>query len=602
MDRNTRILILEDNPADVELYLQALNDSGLKTEIRVVAHKIEFILGLERYDPDLVLVNFALPDYDGITAIRDTKAFRSFLPVIIITDSIGEETAVKCLKVGAADYILKSSLVRLGSAVRSALENKVARLEKLVAFGKLKESEHRYRTLFNSNLAGVFHASVEGRLLSCNPAFIGIFGYESCDNIQKKKTFDLFGYSAREATELIEKLNQGRSLYTELQVSDRQGKARWLLLSCTMVSENRTILGTVIDITERRLSEEKFRKLFHSIPDAISLTDIADGTILEVNDSFCRITGWDREALIGRRSEDLKLWSSPRDEFVSQLKQKGRVTDFVGKIRTRKGTRLTMMVSAETLELNQHMCILTVARDITRQIRIDRELKQNRKQLHDLSARLLRSQEDERRRISRELHDELGQALTVMELNFNQLEKTVSRHLKQIDRDRLHDTIKLIDHLEQQVRELSLELRPLMLDELGLVPTINWYVDRFRNRTGINVSTTVAEIDENVPDSMATAVFRILQESLTNILRHARADTVGIDLQNGDGLLTLTITDNGCGFNVAEVLNNPEPVQKVGLVGIRERAELLSGSFKIQSRPGSGTRLTVKIPCENYHE
>ncbi len=219
------------------------------------------------------------------------------------------------------------------------------------------------------------------------------------------------------------------------------------------------------------------------------------------------------------------------------------------------------------------------------------EVADARGQLKDLSARLLQAQETERRALARELHDEVGQSLSAVLVELRNL--SVGQAFHSDEQSRRHvETIKgLVENAVRVVRNMSLLLRPSMLDDLGLIPALKWQARESSKRTSMDV-TVMAELDsDNLPDDYKTCVYRVVQEALHNCERHAQASTVRIKVQQEYGRLILTIQDDGLGFEAHQI-------KGLGLLGIQERAARLGGVCTIQSKPGSGTTLSLKLPFQ----
>jgi len=223
---------------------------------------------------------------------------------------------------------------------------------------------------------------------------------------------------------------------------------------------------------------------------------------------------------------------------------------------------------------------------------------EQREQLRALAGKLTEVQETERKQLARELHDELGQMLTAISLNLEATRRALGTDPPQGALERLDETALLVDQLLGQVRELSLNLRPPMLDDLGLVSTLRWYVQRYVERSGIRVELNVAVYGERLAPDIETTLYRVLQEALTNIARHAEASSVLVRLGSSGTAVTAYVEDDGCGFDVAAVMEQSVGQRHAGLLGMRERVTLLGGSFAIQSEVGDGTQLSFVIPCE----
>jgi len=223
------------------------------------------------------------------------------------------------------------------------------------------------------------------------------------------------------------------------------------------------------------------------------------------------------------------------------------------------------------------------------------ELEKSSAQLSSLSARLQAMREEERQRLSRELHDQLGGALTGLKIDISQ----VYRHSSDNDlQTKLKDLLATIDGIIQIVRQLAMELRPAILDDFGLSAAIEWQLQEFEKRSGIHSRYTPEEIQVELDKEAATAVFRILQEALTNVVRHAQASEVNVQLRHQSNYLILQVHDNGRGISPGDLIN----LKSLGLVGMRERVRLFSGDLDIQGTPGEGTTVLVRIPLQSYKE
>jgi two-component system sensor histidine kinase UhpB len=209
------------------------------------------------------------------------------------------------------------------------------------------------------------------------------------------------------------------------------------------------------------------------------------------------------------------------------------------------------------------------------------------------ASQIINAQEEERKRIARELHDETSQVLTSLLISLAVLEKTLTT---QEARDRIADTRALAHRTLRAIRSLSIDLRPSALDDLGLLPALRWYVKEYSQKCGIEVEFHASGFEERLPAEMETALYRIVQEALTNTARHGNAHKVSIILKEDEDAIFASITDDGCGFDVDAVLHSPIQERRLGLAGMNERAILLDGTLAIHSTPGHGTTVGVRIP------
>jgi len=218
----------------------------------------------------------------------------------------------------------------------------------------------------------------------------------------------------------------------------------------------------------------------------------------------------------------------------------------------------------------------------------------SRERLRNLSRRLQSVVEEERMRISREIHDELGQVLTGVKLDLLLLRRMLaSRGLAELSAKVLENE-QAISSIVLTVRKIATELRPGILDELGVAAAIEWMAKDFQKRTGVGCNVRIKGVDKISDIALTTAIFRIVQESLTNIMRHAGASQANVNLERKDGTLILEVTDNGSGIKEGRIMDS----KSLGLIGIRERVLLLGGEAAISGKPGGGTRVRVTLPVE----
>jgi signal transduction histidine kinase len=235
--------------------------------------------------------------------------------------------------------------------------------------------------------------------------------------------------------------------------------------------------------------------------------------------------------------------------------------------------------------------ILSLIQDVTERKRTEEKLSESYEQIRSLSEHLTSIREEERKYIAREIHDELGQYLTVLKMDVGVLQKKLPNTDDAIQR-KLKGLSENIDKVVHFVRRIASELRPTILDELGLGAAIAWHLEEFEKRSGIKAHFTEQEEELEFPEPVKTNLFRIVQESLTNVARHSKATDVKIDLARSNGHLTLTIADNGIGL----ALDTPIQKKTMGILGMKERTAIIGGTYDIQSTPGKGTLITVTVP------
>jgi PAS domain S-box-containing protein len=266
----------------------------------------------------------------------------------------------------------------------------------------------------------------------------------------------------------------------------------------------------------------------------------------------------------------------------------------------RVGSKIVGVVTAAAAEPNhfteENLKLLLVVADrvapAIEQAHLVEKVNAGSERLKALSARLVTAQEEERRRISFELHDELGQVLTAVKINL----QSVERRLDPQARSDLAEAVASVDHAMERVRDLALDLRPCVLDDLGLPAALRWYTHRFARDTGIEVHVS-GDATPRLEAAVETACFRVAQEALTNVMRHGQARHIWVDLDDSDGVTALQIRDDGVGFDVDAAHARAVGGLSLGLTGMEERVLALGGEFDVQSVPGQGTWLSARFPA-----
>lgn len=339
-----------------------------------------------------------------------------------------------------------------------------------------------------------------------------------------------------------------------------------------------------------RESERRYRELFENSRDAIYVHDL-NGFYVSVNRAAEELSGFARAEILGKHYSDFLSPAHVKDadeNFAVKLEVPIETT-YEAEVLCKDGTRKPVEVNSRLITSDGHVIgIQGTARDIT-------DRKRAEEALQTYSHRLIQAQEAERQNVARELHDEIGQILTAVRIS---LESVIKSGETQACLPRINESMEVIDEALVKVRELSLELRPSLLDDLGLAAALRWYVDRYTQRTGI-VTKVIGEPEGGrISHEIETACFRITQEALTNVARHSHASTASVCLKRKDGLLHLTIKDNGIGFNARLLFRGSSSVHGLGLRGMQERALAVRGAVEIDSVRGKGTRVTLRVPLE----
>ncbi len=353
-------------------------------------------------------------------------------------------------------------------------------------------------------------------------------------------------------------------------------------------------LAVVRDISGRkraekalRESEERYRELFENAKDAIYIHDLS-GRYVSMNDAAEKLSGYPRDEIIGKHFSN---FVSPKDlkQVRRNLCKKLDIeveTAYEIELVTKDRRRVPVeVVSRLIYENGKPIGVQGTARDIS-----DRKRAQEVLQMY--SRRLMEAQEAERQSLARELHDEIGQVLTAVRINLQSIQRSGGADLSQLE-----ESVAIVDEALGRVRELSIDLRPSLLDDLGLSAALRWYVDRYAQRTGI-----IAEVLDGfqdggrLPRELETACFRIAQAALTNVARHAQASSVSVQLERSREKMLLTVIDDGVGFDLDKLRKNAQAASALGLLGMEERALAVGGYIKIDSGLGRGTRVRAAFP------
>ena len=345
------------------------------------------------------------------------------------------------------------------------------------------------------------------------------------------------------------------------------------------------------------MANDEWDRTFNDINDAIIVHD-CDFTIVRANKAaeeirkthfFEQITMKCREQFMGGQGSLRRFSALPPPELSNP---------FTMEMFDAERNQYWEILTIPRLDNKNRMAgVIQIIRDVTERKSAEEAIRRNEEQLRNLTAYIQKVSEIERTNIAREIHDELGQALTVLKIDLSWIRKRLLQD--QIPMmEKIDAMSKIIDRTIMTVKKISTDLRPGLLDDLGLSAAIEWQSEEFEKRTGIACRIKIEPKEITFDKDRNTALFRILQETLTNIARHAEATEVDVSLQKKDGLIELRVQDNGRGITEEE-LANP---RSFGLMGLRERAILFGGNAVIQGVPGRGTTVTVKIPAENVRE
>jgi len=472
MKQKLFVLIIEDSQEDAELVVNYLKKEGYDISYQRVDTANGMKKALENRKWDLILSDYAMPEFDVPSALAIFHESGDDIPFIVISGAIGEEKAVEMIKAGAHDYLMKDNMTRFASVIERELREARIRRDLVQAIAELKTSEEKYRSYLKNAPDGVFIADENGKYIEANHAATRITGF-----------------------------------------------------------------------TEKELLN-------------MSISDLLPPDYLE----------W---GLTHFNSLKTKGFSNGEGIFVHK-----------------DGSRRWWSVDAVILTPTR---FLGFTKDITERKKYELEVRKAKEQFELLNQHLIDAREEERAFISLEIHDELGQSLTALKLDLNWVRGNI--HDKSNSVEKLNRMIEMTNDIIKKVQRISSELRPGLLDDLGLASTIEWYCDEFEERTGIKCNLDIEDVSVGDP-KINLALFRILQEALTNVIRHSMASSVNIELHYSEQKVTMTIEDDGIGIPFEKI----ESADSLGLAGMRERVRHCDGKVEFVTKEGSGTKIIISIP------
>ena len=478
--------------------------------------------------------------------------------------------------------------------------------ERIKAMHTLKQSEELFKKAFHSKVFGLAIVNKERRVVDINETLTNLLGYSREDFIGK--TSAEIGltdpkYIKKRDELLMVLFSNGKIENYELDLITRHGKPISLVLSVEPMNLNTNPhwLIYLFDVTEKRKAERELAESEKRLSRAEKMGNMGYGYFdilnnkMHLSDGLYKIFGMSPDKF-SHTVEGLKSVIHPGDFLIQEkavdtMFKEGSVEVEFRILRPDGEVRNVLFKTV--LTKNKEGGLLnsfTTALDITESRKAEEQIRYYNLQLKQLAANLQNIREEERRRIGREIHDELGQWLTVLKMEIAGVKK-IKGDEKRLN-ESIEEMLEQVDGCIKSSRRISTDLRPSIIDDLGLIAALQWQAEEFGKRANIKsvFKSDVKKLD--LPPDFTIGIFRIFQESLTNVARHAEATIVTSTLYSFKGELVLNITDNGKGFNTATIGSK----KTLGLIGMKERTLLMNGSYDINSSPGMGTEIMVIIP------
>jgi PAS domain S-box-containing protein len=613
MERSLRVLILEDLPSDAELMVYELRQAGIDHSSRRVSNREHFVAALEEDCPDIILSDFHLPGFDGLEALALAQATCSDTPFIFVSGAMGEEVAIDAVKRGATDYVLKDRITRLGTAVERALREAEARRERRRVDAALRDSEERYRLLLRNLPAVVYKGYVNCEVDFIDEKVEELTGYEKINFDTRSMKWDdllLLEDYQRFKDGFLKGLHESGSYIREYRIRRKDGEVIWVQdrgqIICDVDGRVEYVSGVFFDVTERRRAEEalrgseaRFASFMRHLPGTAVMRDF-HGRCLFANEAWERIQhrasrDWEGKSIGAMSPPEMAAQIEASDQ---QVITHGEPVQVIEEIPQEDGIHNWLVNKFPILDQDGRPILIgAVGIDITLRRRAEEALRESERRLRYLASQLLSAQERERKRISMELHDELGQSLAVLKLQIRAIERGLGSHQQDL-KSGCRELLLYLDGVIDDVRRLSRDLSPAILEDLGLQAAVRYLIDGVSKHYAVRYSFEVEDLDDLFPVDAQITIYRIFQECLTNISKHAGATEVSITIKEKDDLICLAIEDNGAGFDPAQVAGRRGTGRGMGLAALDERSRMLGGTLKIRSQPGSGTRFTCAIPVD----
>jgi PAS domain S-box-containing protein len=641
-----KILYVADTSSNAEQTRHDLSANAPQIEVDLAASQAQAKVLLAKETYDLVLIDLNLTQEEGLKLITSIQNSPAPVAVVCLASPGGEQTALQAINLGASDIRLKTDGYL--TLLPAAIENAVSRSQLVV-------ENNRYRSLLDEIPVGIFRMTVEGSLLEANPAMLEILHLDNLDSSAPTNLFARFVDSDL-PKQIRSHLQQQGTLYNVItRLRQKDDTVTWIDLDIRPVHHRQGELlhleGTVKDITERARAESSRQSLEYehyleqaillqlaqsllSTNDVQTVMDLAvqesaqglsvpytalalldepgqafsiraehgypapignglDGNPLDSQTEISYVIANNTPAIIHHPDADLPYQRSPHVEKF------GIQSSLVVPMSV-SGQQIGAMIAETPIQRtwkDSEIRLFTLLASATEQslqrARFFQQMQQSQERLRYLSQQLVEVQEKERYDLARELHDQVGQTLSALKLHI-QLTKNAP-HASPIVEE-LQQCLQMVEGAIHQVRDLARNLRPSVLDDFGLEPALRWHLDNQAQLAGFTWELNCQIPEDRLPGEIETVCYRVAQVAITNVVNHARASHVTLQVWLEENVLKMDICDNGIGFDVPKAIHQASLGKTLGLLSMTERTELLGGKIDIESKPGKGTCVHMQLP------
>lgn len=450
--------------------------------------------------------------------------------------------------------------------------------------------------------ATIVITDTHGAIQYVNSKFTQVTGYSYEEAIGNNPRILKSGYTSQEEYDTMwETISKGKEWRGEFMNLKKNGETYWELASISPIlnakGEIISYLAIKEDITQRKLiekelleSEQKYRGIFRISPFPMWFMREGDLKYIDVNEAAIAAYGYSREEYLNMTAFQLRP-DHELNRFSIATKNFHNGYQGVWTHRKKNGELIQVEIYIQKMVHLGVPCFVSLAIDITEKLKAEKELNNAYEELRRLAAHLQDIREEERSTIAREIHDDLGQQLAGLKMSISMVDRKISNE-DEIIKERIRNVVALTDSTIQSARRISARLHPTILDTLGLTDALRWLCEEFGKNSPAKILFYTNMDKEEIPANTSLAIYRICQESLTNISRYAKADTVSVSLELEDDKVKLEIKDDGCGFDPEKIKTR----RSLGLVNMKERTIMMNGELNINSSPGNGTEIIVTIP------